>query len=50
MVYKYQFFTILPQLETLVFGDEHLVALLHTEGLIPGIDVWQGTVYAPTTQ
>ncbi len=40
----------LPQLQPLSLRDEELVALLHIKGLVPGINVWQGTVDAPLTK
>ena len=39
--------TKLPEWQTLILGDEHLVTLFHAECLIPGIDVGQSTIDAP---
>ena len=40
----------LPEGQTLLLGDIHLVAGLHTEGLVPGIDMRQGTIHTPAAQ
>ena len=44
------FCRLLPKFQSLILRNEHLVARLHTEGLIPGIDMWQGSVDTPFAQ
>ncbi|MBR0265469.1 MAG: hypothetical protein IJQ60_16500, partial [Prevotella sp.] len=34
----------LPDLSALFLRDEELVALLDAEGVVPGIDLWQGCI------
>ena len=41
------FCRLLPKFQSLILRNEHLVARLHIEGLIPGIDMWQGSVDTP---
>lgn len=42
--------TGLPETETLLLGEVHLVTGFHVECVIPGIDVGEGTIDTPLTQ
>ena len=42
--------SLLPKFQSLALRDEHLVTLLDAKGIVPHIDMWQRTVYAPLTQ
>lgn len=44
--YGITIYLLLPDLCTLVLRDEELVALLHVECLVPGINLRKGSVYA----
>ena len=44
------FFCCLPKFYSILGRHEELVAFLHTKCLVPSIDLWEGSVYAPFAQ
>ena len=40
----------LPKLQALCLRDKHLVAFFHAKGLVPHVDMRQGSVHTPAAQ